>query len=74
MKLLREEIDSLNIETYVIEEGEAKKKNYYIKGPFIVAEAKNKNNRVYPAAFVEREVNKFISGPSLAASGTSFGN
>lgn len=59
MKLLREEISSADIISEAIEESVGKK-TYYIKGPFIVAEAKNKNGRIYPSPIVEREVNKFI--------------
>jgi len=59
MKILIEELDSSNFQMDIVNEAEGKK-NYYIRGPFIVAEAKNKNNRIYPASFVEREVNRFI--------------
>jgi len=34
-------------------------KNYFIEGPFIVAEAQNKNGRKYPKAVVEQEVERY---------------
>lgn len=56
MQLLIETIDSSNLET-IIEESEGKK-NYYISGPMILAETKNRNGRIYPATLIEREVGK----------------
>ena len=60
MKLLREEISTEDIVTEVLSEGGTGKKQYFISGPFIVAEAKNKNGRVYPASIIDREVQNFI--------------
>jgi hypothetical protein len=59
MKILIENIDSSNIESEIITEGENGKKNYYIKGPFLVGESRNKNGRIYPSSILEREVQKF---------------
>lgn len=59
MKILIENIRPEDIETEILEE-ETGKKRYYLKGPFIVAEAKNKNGRIYPSAIIEREVQKYI--------------
>lgn len=60
MKLLIEKINPEDIETEVLTEGGTGKKHYWLKGPFIVAEAKNKNGRIYPSNIIEREVQKFI--------------
>lgn len=60
MKILIEKINPEDIETEVLTEGETGKKSYYLKGPFIVAESKNKNGRIYPASIIEREVSNFI--------------
>ena len=40
--------------------GEGKDKSWYINGIFAQAEVPNKNNRVYPIAVLEREVNLFV--------------
>jgi len=61
MKLLWEQIDSSNFETEFLTEGGTGRKSLFIKGPFIVAEQKNKNGRVYSADLCEREVKKFIN-------------
>jgi hypothetical protein len=61
MKLLIEPIDMNNIQIVKEDmgtEGE-KVKNYFLKGPMIGAEYKNKNGRVYPKSIIEREVIKF---------------
>jgi len=59
LKLLREDIDCQNFES-IIEEATTGKKDYYIKGPMIVSETKNKNGRIYEASVIEREVNNIL--------------
>ena len=57
--LLIEEIDLDSIECSVLEEGTAKEKNYLIRGPFIEANIKNKNNRIYPSPVIKPQVEKY---------------
>ena len=44
MKLISESIEDVD---YLIEDDEGKK-NYKIRGPFLQAEIKNRNGRIYP--------------------------
>ncbi len=37
------------------------KKNYFIEGIFLQAEQKNRNERIYPTAILEREVKRFTN-------------
>lgn len=55
MKLIRELCEQVEL----ISEGEGPSKNLYIKGPFLVAEQKNKNGRVYPMGILEAEVARY---------------
>lgn len=61
MKLLSESIDSSFMKTELIEEdfGEQKIKSWYIHGPFIMTEERNKNGRIYKKNAMEREVKLF---------------
>ena len=55
MKLITE----LNEEVkYLVEEREGKK-NYFVEGIIMQANLENKNGRMYPAAVLEREVNRY---------------
>jgi hypothetical protein len=56
MKLLVEEIQ--NAETLVEEVNG--QKNYFISGPFMQAEVRNKNGRLYPRPILEREVQRYV--------------
>jgi hypothetical protein len=47
-----------NIQT-LTEDAGGGKKNYYIRGIFMQSEQVNKNGRIYPAAIMEREVEKY---------------
>ena len=59
--LLIEKPDTRDFE-YLIEEKNSKDKgSMYIKGPYMVCEVENKNNRVYPREEMEREVKRYIS-------------
>lgn len=59
INLLLEEVPIDLIETEIIEESNQGKKNYYITGPFLEADIKNRNRRIYPKPIIEREVKKF---------------
>jgi hypothetical protein len=55
MKLIRELTESVN---YLTEEKDGKK-TLYIEGPFLVAEAVNKNRRMYKEETMRNEVNRY---------------
>jgi hypothetical protein len=55
MKLITESIHDVK----VITEEKAGVKTLYIQGPFLVAEMKNKNGRVYPVGTMKREVDRY---------------
>ena len=56
MKLISESIEEVE---YLFEDDDAGKKNYKIKGPFLQAEIKNRNGRIYPLNILEKEVNRY---------------
>ena len=56
MKLISESIEDVD---YLIEDDESGKKNYKIKGPFLQAEIKNRNGRIYPMPILQKEVNRY---------------
>jgi hypothetical protein len=62
-ELIIEEIDLALMESEIIEvqEGMAKVKNFYIKGPFLQSEVMNGNKRIYPRAIIEKEVAAHIN-------------
>ena len=55
MRLIAEEIT----EVQFLEEEKEGKKNYFIEGIFLQAELKNRNNRMYPLATLQKEVAKY---------------
>ena len=55
MKLIKEIVESVN---YLTEEKDGKK-TLYIEGPFLVAETKNKNNRIYKEETMRNEVRRY---------------
>jgi hypothetical protein len=57
MKLISESIEH-DIE-YITEADEEGKKSYRIRGPFLQAEIKNRNGRIYPLPILEKEVNRY---------------
>jgi len=59
MLYIREFVDVEELSTVISEAESGKSKEYRIEGPYIQAEVKNKNGRVYPKNIVEREVNVF---------------
>ena len=56
MKLISEEIESVEIITEETEEG---KKTLYIQGPFLQAEVVNRNRRCYPLQTMVNEVKRY---------------
>ena len=55
MKLIREEIESVEL---LVEEKEGKK-TFYIKGPFLQGDIKNRNGRVYESRVLAKEVARY---------------
>ena len=58
MKLITEINESVE---YIAEATEDGKKDYFIRGPFMQANIKNRNGRVYPAEVLDREVNRYVT-------------
>lgn len=58
MKLIRELVEDVDV---LIQEDTNGQKDYYITGPFLVCEQKNRNGRIYPAHVMEKEVNRYIA-------------
>lgn len=58
MKLITEVNEQVNIINEATESG---KKEFFIEGPFLQADKKNRNGRIYPMAVMEREVNRYIT-------------
>ena len=56
MKLISEHVEDIE---YITEDSEDGKKNYRIKGVFMQAEVKNRNNRMYPMNVLEKEVGRY---------------
>ena len=54
MKLITEITETVE---YISEAKEAGGKDYFIRGPFMQANIKNRNGRVYPAEVLDKEVN-----------------
>ena len=59
MKLIVETVEpnEINVLNEATEDG---KKHWYISGPFMQADTKNRNGRIYPKKILEREVEKYI--------------
>jgi len=60
MKLLWEQLESVTLVPEIITEGSTGKKDYFLYGPSIIAEQKNKNGRIYKGHIIEREVAKLM--------------
>ena len=58
MKLITEINEQINI---ITEETEGGKKQFYIEGPFMQAEQKNRNGRVYPISVLQKEADRYIT-------------
>lgn len=59
-KLLNEDCTN-EVKQEILEEsiGSIKKQNLYISGPFLQAEDRNRNGRIYPQKIIEREVKEY---------------
>jgi len=58
MKLITEINESIE---YIAEAKDDGSKDYYIKGPFMQANIKNRNGRMYPAEVLDKEVKRYVS-------------
>ena len=58
VKLIGEYVDFSLVEAETFSD-ETHKKTYRIRGPFLTAEIKNRNNRIYPYSILEREVKRY---------------
>ena len=67
MKLIREEIESVKF----ITEGKGDKKSLFIEGPFLQANIKNRNGRMYPLETLQKEVCRY--NESNVATGRALG-
>ena len=56
MKLISEHLDTIE---FITEDDGDGKKNYKIKGVFMEADVKNRNNRMYPMQVLEKEVKRY---------------
>ena len=56
MKLISEHLDDIE---FITEDDAEGKKNYRIKGVFMEADIKNRNNRMYPMNVLEKEVSRY---------------
>ncbi len=56
MKLITEIVEQVQ---YLTEESTDGKKTLFIKGPFLVAETKNRNGRIYKESTLDREVQRY---------------
>ena len=56
MKLISEHVEDIE---YITEADDDGKKNYHIKGVFMQADVKNRNNRMYPMNILEKEVKRY---------------
>jgi len=58
MKLITEINESIE---YIAEAKEDGGKDYFIKGPFMQANIKNRNGRMYPAEVLDKEVTRYVT-------------
>ena len=57
---------------YIVEEGNSKdSKNFYIKGPYMMAEGVNRNKRIYPLEEMQKEVERYQN--SMVNTGRAMG-
>ena len=56
MKLISEHVEDIE---YITEADDDGKKNYKIRGVFMEADVKNRNNRMYPMQVLEKEVKRY---------------
>lgn len=60
LKLLSESVDYDSLEYLIESNEETKEKIYKIRGPFLQAEVKNLNGRIYSRPIIEKEVERYI--------------
>lgn len=58
MKLIREIVET--VEPIIVEAAGNKGREYFIEGPFLQADVKNRNGRIYPLSTLEKEVNRYM--------------
>lgn len=73
MKLLIEQRYGSSDLKPIIESVDGKPKQYFIEGIFLQSQIANRNQRVYPKAVMEREVNRFVSESVSKRSATAMG-
>ena len=56
MKLIREEVEAIEVLTESNSNG---KKTFYIQGPFLQGDIKNRNGRIYESHILAKEVNRY---------------
>ena len=56
MKLIREEIESIEV---LIQEEKSGKKSFFIQGPFLQGDIKNRNGRIYESRILAKEVQRY---------------
>lgn len=59
MKLLIESNELIDFQCLIEESVETKKKDYFISGPFLQSEIKNRNRRRYPSSVMENAVSQY---------------
>ena len=59
MKLISEFVDYA-VEPVIVEQNDKGVKEYFIEGPFMQAEIKNRNGRVYTEKVMKKEVNRYV--------------
>jgi hypothetical protein len=57
MKLITEQIEAVE---FIAEAKSDGQKNYFIEGVFLQSDLKNRNNRMYPKAVMEKEVERYM--------------
>ncbi len=57
MELLQESTQEIVVES--VEDGESKKKTWYVQGITLQSEIKNRNNRIYPFKVLNEAINKY---------------
>ena len=57
MKLIAELVEQVE---YLTENKETGEKDHYIHGPFLMANVKNRNGRIYPVNVLEKEVRRYV--------------
>lgn len=60
-KLITEFVDYQQLDTVINENKDTGERTFYIQGPMMLADEKNRNGRVYSKALLEREVMKYNS-------------